>query len=406
MINNDAEALAYIDSSVREELALKFENLGEASITDKFGINHHSEHEKIVRAWAYSFEGLPQLSNPNEEWKNRKSRWLLSTGETLEATHAEVRNKIIADNPDFDASTEAEHKIIRDFLRDSKQSERKLTLLNQEELRKIPLGEKLSVDYFYVPEIFYEEEDDEEFRELYLTPLVFTAKDGTESERLYASKVPAGMTLWEAVRSDLKKDFNYPEGKSFRIERVTLLDTARNKHGQELTRVLIELVVDVPFKTEDLHPAGMTAKWKDEEEKQEAAPSREEVVAAIKEALKVIPSEEVKNQFAFEDYAYDEKIPEFKNAYDLYNEWKKAMDETIDFSDVSEASLEYRLSDHTIFLDAGLDTDQIELDEIANDWLMQDEDTARRQGFTDLADRIQSKINEINKRLNELSESN
>jgi hypothetical protein len=109
-INNDTEALNYIDKTIRRQLVETYPNIGSATIKDKFGIGHHSDPEKVVHAWAYTFEGLPELSTANEEWKNRKNRWLLSTGETLEATHEEVNKKILTDNPDFDASTEPTNK--------------------------------------------------------------------------------------------------------------------------------------------------------------------------------------------------------------------------------------------------------------------------------------------------------
>lgn len=132
-------------------------------------------------------------------------------------------------------------------------------LLNHGELKKIPLGEKLSVDYFYVPEFFYEE--DEFDHDFYLVPLIFESSEGIRSPKLYASKVPAGMTLWQAVGKDLERDFNYPKDNSFRIDGVALYDIAEDKSGNKLTRVNIEVVVDLKFKTDDLNPVDFKVYW-------------------------------------------------------------------------------------------------------------------------------------------------
>ncbi len=64
--------------------------------------------------------------------------------------------------------------------------------------------------------------------------------------------------------------------------------------------------------------------------------------------------------------------------------------------------MKFRFSDLTVFWDAGHDGDIYYLDELANDWIMQDEDNAREKGYIDLADRMKQKMDEINKRYDEL----
>lgn len=63
-----------------------------------------------------------------------------------------------------------------------------------------------------------------------------------------------------------------------------------------------------------------------------------------------------------------------------------------------EADLEYRLSRSTIYVDAGF-SDPDYLDEVTHDWLAQDLQEAIDAGLTELARKIQSKIDEIETKL-------
>lgn len=63
-----------------------------------------------------------------------------------------------------------------------------------------------------------------------------------------------------------------------------------------------------------------------------------------------------------------------------------------------EANLEHAFNRSTIHIDAGF-SDEGYLDEVANDWLAQDLQAAQDAGLTDLATRIQAKIDEINLKL-------
>lgn len=66
-----------------------------------------------------------------------------------------------------------------------------------------------------------------------------------------------------------------------------------------------------------------------------------------------------------------------------------------------EADLGFSLARTTIYADAGFH-DPDYLDEIARDWLAQDIEIAEEAGLTDLAVKIQGKINDIERIRNEV----
>ncbi len=136
--------------------------------------------------------------------------------------------------------------------------------LSEEEARKIEFGEALAKVYFYLPVIYYSERSPN-YEELWYS-LRFNQEDAPSSILVYASKVPAGQTLWQAVRHDLENDFNYPHEKSFVIEEAKPFDTAHTKDGIELTRLLVWVGVHKKFDTAKLNPVGTHPFWFDEGE--------------------------------------------------------------------------------------------------------------------------------------------
>ena len=137
-------------------------------------------------------------------------------------------------------------------------------LLSDEEAKKIELGEVLEKDYFYIPVIYYEDYDPDHFT--YWHSLRFSLKEPPESILAYASNVPAGKTLWQAVRDDLENDFNYPHEKSFVIEQAKPFDVAKTKDGKVLTRVLVWVSVYEKFDASDIRPLGTSPFWFEEGE--------------------------------------------------------------------------------------------------------------------------------------------
>lgn len=131
-------------------------------------------------------------------------------------------------------------------------------LLLQDHVGVIKNGEALTKDYFYVPHIYYE--DDE-----YLEPhsLLFE-QNGSWLDDLYASKVKAGETLWQAVRRDMDQDFHYPTDMPIMIDSVHLRDTAVNRQGIRLGRVDVCVVVS-RFDVKNIHPIGLNMKWEEDE---------------------------------------------------------------------------------------------------------------------------------------------
>lgn len=131
------------------------------------------------------------------------------------------------------------------------------------------------------------------------------------------------------------------------------------------------------------------------------SPSREDVILALKKALVVVPAKEVGSPSNIYGYAYTDNVPEFKEADQMYDAWIANEEATSSAASNKETDYLRRLSAQTIFWDAGFNGSSTYLDELANDWLMQDERNARDEGLSELADKIKAKINEINNYLNQ-----
>ena len=87
--------------------------------------------------------------------------------------------------------------------------------------------------------------------------------------------------------------------------------------------------------------------------------------------------------------------PEVIEAHRILDSWSKQADQSTQDSPPAAPELEFSLRRDTIYVDAGfLDPDY--LDEVANDFLAQDEQNARDQGLDELADKIRAKADEIN----------
>ncbi len=82
----------------------------------------------------------------------------------------------------------------------------------------------------------------------------------------YVSKVSTKMTLWQAVRRDLEKDFAFPHEKSFAIEEIKEWDTAKTRGGNTLSRILVWVDVREKLNFEASTPSGLHLKWHDEGE--------------------------------------------------------------------------------------------------------------------------------------------
>lgn len=138
------------------------------------------------------------------------------------------------------------------------------SLLTQDEAQKVAWGETLRKDYFYLPVIYYSERTPDDEDDWY--SLRYNEQEPPASLLFYASKVPAGQTLWQAVRHDLEVDFNYSRPKSFVIEEAKPFDTAKTKDGRELTRFLVWVGVYGKFDTSGINPVGTKPFWAHEGE--------------------------------------------------------------------------------------------------------------------------------------------
>jgi hypothetical protein len=94
----------------------------------------------------------------------------------------------------------------------------------------------------------------------------------------------------------------------------------------------------------------------------------------------------------------DRTDQEVKQAQERMFAYVNQEDEKAKQAKTPEAIYENRFDQATLEVDAGF-TDPEYLDEVANDWLVQDEQDARDIGLIDLGDKIQLKIDEINAQL-------
>lgn len=90
--------------------------------------------------------------------------------------------------------------------------------------------------------------------------------------------------------------------------------------------------------------------------------------------------------------------PEVIEANNILDAWtQQAQNEAKRLATPAD-NLKFTLDRSTIFVDAGF-SDPDYLDEVANDWLAQDLREAEDEGLTEIASRIQAKIDEIEAKL-------
>jgi hypothetical protein len=88
--------------------------------------------------------------------------------------------------------------------------------------------------------------------------------------------------------------------------------------------------------------------------------------------------------------------PEVIEANRLLDVWDAEQRKISDAAGTVEADLEYALNRSIILLDAGF-SDPVYLEEVANDWLLENDlPRAQQAGLTEMAGKIQAKIDEIN----------
>lgn len=117
--------------------------------------------------------------------------------------------------------------------------------------------------------------------------------------------------------------------------------------------------------------------------------SREQVVAAYKKFVDAGFSSP--DDLPLED-------PKVIAANDAYYSWSAVARKRAEQNPAPEAMANFELSLNTIYVDAGFG-DPDYLDEVANEWLVQDLQAAQAEGLTGVADRIQKRMDEINARL-------
>lgn len=86
------------------------------------------------------------------------------------------------------------------------------------------------------------------------------------------------------------------------------------------------------------------------------------------------------------------------SAYALLQVWDNQQGICVKRLGTLESELRHELERSTIYIDAGF-SDPDYLDEVANDWLAQDLQRAEDAGLTEIASKIQVKIDEINAKI-------
>ena len=120
-----------------------------------------------------------------------------------------------------------------------------------------------------------------------------------------------------------------------------------------------------------------------------ATPSRDQVIDAFKPFVE-------RGIISPDDLSPND--PEVVEANKLLKAWSDHARVVADKSPDPATLSEYELSRSTFYTDAGF-SDPDYLDEVANDWLIQDLDRAEASGLDELAAKIQAKIDELNARL-------
>lgn len=274
--------------------------------------------------------------------------------------------------------------------------------LSSGQLTRVELNEKVEKDYFYIPVITYVEEGayDEDWYSLRYSE----EKDTPRPLLTYASKVPTSSTLKQAVAQDLEKDFGYSRG--FTISDIVNLDVERDKQGNTLTRVLINLTVDEKFDTAQISPAHLKPQWFYQGEADinyawrdtlnfffRERSLRDELLEAYTPFVrKGLPS-------PFTIKATDNKESKRVLRLDaVYHEAMELLKEPLKEDD----KIKIEIAEATVFYDAGFTGTSI-LDKIANDWLIGVRQKAEKIHRQDLVDEIQLKIDKINQYLSFLS---
>lgn len=142
------------------------------------------------------------------------------------------------------------------------------TELDQTEFYSIKFGRKINKTFFYVP-VFYSMELTEDGTDWEWYSLRFKHDPSVASLTAYASKVEAGTSLKDALIRDLAADFDYPANGTFVIDDMIRYDTAQNRYGDTLTRILVVVGLDSKIDLSNTHPLGLTLNWYDEGESDE-----------------------------------------------------------------------------------------------------------------------------------------
>lgn len=222
---------------------------------------------------------------------------------------------------------------------------------------------------------------------------------------IWASRVLPGETYNTAIQRELRGTLGYTG--SYQVAPMkTLLDQTPDNSGTLINRYGIHIKLMDEFNTNIqvmgylptlTTPSQNTPHNSTNPFARRESPSRDQVIAALKRAFAIVPPEEMEGPDLYE-YAYTHKIKEFEEADRLYDAWSDAEEAKVDATGTKEARAEFGFSDITIYWDAGFDAVNY-LDELANEWLINELSTADELHMRGLSDRIKATIDEINERI-------
>ncbi|TAH33758.1 hypothetical protein EYC59_04510 [Candidatus Saccharibacteria bacterium] len=140
---------------------------------------------------------------------------------------------------------------------------------------------------------------------------------------------------------------------------------------------------------------------------------RQDVVDAFEVAFKKVSPKDIKDPTSLEgtmglESDFD-KVAEIQEATRLFDWWQQKEEKWLYDANNSlatdERKAQFEFDKYTVYWDAGFNEGIYYLDTLANDWLDQDEYTARKHGWNDLADWIREVREAINKRIEELKQA-
>jgi hypothetical protein len=132
-------------------------------------------------------------------------------------------------------------------------------LLTPEDVQQIKWGNPIDKAYYIILSISYDF-DDERY-EPATVDLIFRTASGEETTATYTAKIPAGLTLSEAMRGIMLKDFNYTRADGTFFPGIGEQYDTITESGITYSRMLAHASTTHRFSVENIEPYGMELHW-------------------------------------------------------------------------------------------------------------------------------------------------